>query len=224
VSMSIAKLTWINVSKDLRLEWRSRDVFNSMMFFALVVVVVFSFSFEREDSRPVMGGLIWIAFLFSTTMALNQSWARELRNGVLDAYRVSPAPAEALFLGKCLGNFILIMLLECLMVPLFVVFYNLSTVGPFWQLLLVAILGTWALVVNGTFFAAMSIRTRNRELMLPLLLLPISLPAVISMVTGTTQVLSGEGSPAVQLKFLAGFCVIFTTACFLLFDTVLNAE
>jgi len=222
--MSIAKLTWINVSKDLRLEWRSRDVFNSMMFFALVVVVVFSFSFEREDSRPVMGGLIWIAFLFSTTMALNQSWARELRNGVLDAYRVSPAPAEALFLGKCLGNFILVMLLECLMAPLFLVFYNLSTVGPFWQLLLVAVLGTWALVVNGTFFAAMSIRTRNRELMLPLLLLPISLPAVISMVTGTTQVLSGEGSPAVQLKFLAGFCVIFTTACFLLFDTVLNAE
>ncbi|HEV7520734.1 MAG TPA: heme exporter protein CcmB [Candidatus Angelobacter sp.] len=222
--MSIARLTWINVTKDLRLEWRSRDVFNSMMFFALVVVVVFSFSFEREDSRPVMGGLIWIAFLFSTTMALNQSWARELRNGVLDAYRVSPAPAEALFLGKCLGNFILIMLLECLMAPLFVVFYNLSSVGPLWQLLLVAVLGTWALVVNGTFFAAMSIRTRNRELMLPLLLLPISLPAVISMVTGTTQVLSGEGSPAVQLKFLAGFCVIFTTACFLLFDTVLNAE
>jgi heme exporter protein B len=222
--MSIAKLTWINVSKDLRLEWRSRDVFNSMMFFALVVVVVFSFSFEKEDSRPVMGGLIWSAFLFSTTMALNQSWARELRNGVLDAYRVSPAPAEALFLGKCLGNFILVMLLECLMAPLFVVFYNLGTVGPFWQLLLVAVLGTWALVVNGTFFAAMSIRTRNRELMLPLLLLPISLPAVISMVTGTTQVLSGEGSPAVQLKFLAGFCVIFTTACFLLFDTVLNAE
>ncbi|MGZ4831010.1 MAG: heme exporter protein CcmB, partial [Candidatus Angelobacter sp.] len=224
VSMSIAKLTWINVTKDLRLEWRSRDVFNSMMFFALVVVVVFSFSFEKEDSRPVMGGLIWIAFLFSTTMALNQSWARELRNGVLDAYRVSPAPAEALFLGKCLGNFILIMLLECLMAPLFVVFYNLNSEGPLWQLLLVAVLGTWALVVNGTFFAAMSIRTRNRELMLPLLLLPISLPAVISMVTGTTQVLSGEGSPAVQLKFLAGFCVIFTTACFLLFDTVLNAE
>jgi heme exporter protein B len=222
--ISIARLTWINVTKDLRLEWRSRDVFNSMMFFALVVVVVFSFSFEREDSRPVMGGLIWIAFLFSTTMALNQSWARELRNGVLDAYRVSPAPAEALFLGKCLGNFILIMLLECLMAPLFVVFYNLSSAGPLWQLLLVALLGTWALVVNGTFFAAMSIRTRNRELMLPLLLLPISLPAVISMVTGTTQVLSGEGSPAVQLKFLAGFCVIFTTACFLLFDTVLNAE
>lgn len=223
-SMSIARLTWINVTKDLRLEWRSRDVFNSMMFFALVVVVVFSFAFEREDSRPVMGGLIWIAFLFSTTMALNQSWARELRNGVLDAYRVSPAPAEALFLGKVLGNFILIVLLECLMAPLFVVFYNLSSVGPVWELAVIALLGTWALVVNGTFFAAMSIRTRNRELMLPLLLLPISIPAVITMVTATTQVLSGEGAPAVQLKFLAGFCVIYTTTCFLLFETVLNAE
>ena len=224
VSMSITRLAWINVSKDLRLEWRSRDVFNSMMFFALVVVVVFSFAFEREASRPVMGGLIWVAFLFSTTMALNQSWSRELRNGVLDAYRVSPSPAEALFLGKCLGNFILIMLLECLMAPLFVVFYNLSSIGPLWQLALIAMLGTWALVVNGTFFAAMSIRTRNRELMLPLLLLPISVPAVISMVTATAEVLSGEGSPGVQLKFLAGFCVIFTTACFLLFETVLNAE
>jgi len=222
--MAISRLTWINVAKDLRLEWRSRDVFNSMMFFALVVVVVFSFAFERDASRPVMGGLIWIAFLFSTTMALNQSWARELRNGVLDAYRVSPAPAEALFLGKCLGNFILVMLLECLMAPLFVVFYNLSSGGPVWQLAVVAVLGTWALVVNGTFFAAMSIRTRNRELMLPLLLLPISLPAVISMVTATALVLSGEGSPVTQIKFLAGFCVVFTAACFLLFETVLNAE
>src|ERR1041385_5419580 len=164
-NLSISRLTWINVTKDLRLEWRSRDVFNSMMFFALVVVVVFSFSFERDDSRPVMGGLIWIAFLFSTTMALNQSWARELRNGVLDAYRVSPAPPEALFLGKCLGNFLFVLLLECLMAPLFVIFYNLRVLGNVWLLLPIFLLGTWALVVNGRFFAVMSIRTRSREIM-----------------------------------------------------------
>jgi heme exporter protein B len=157
-------------------------------------------------------------------MALNQSWARELRNGVLDAYRVSPSPSEALFLGKVIGNFILVLLLECLMAPLFVIFYNLSSVGPVWQLAVVFLLGTWALVVNGTFFAAMSIRTRNRELMLPLLLLPISIPAVANMVLATTNVLTGESSPVLQMKFLAGYCVIFTTACFLLFDTVLNAE
>ncbi len=224
--MSTLRLIWINVAKDLRLEWRSRDVLNSMLFFSLLVVVIFSFAFSptAEESRRMAGGLIWTAFLFSTVMALNQSWARELRNGVLDAYRVSPAPPEALFFGKCLGNFILVMLLECLMVPLFVVFYNLRSVGPVWQLVIVSLLGTWALVVNGTFFAAMSIRTRNRELMLPLLLLPISIPAVVTMVTATTDVLTGEASPVSGIKFLAGYCVVFTTACFLLFQTVLNAE
>jgi heme exporter protein B len=226
MSYSITKLTWVNIRKDLRLEWRSRDVLNSMLFFALLVVVIFSFAFNPtvEESRRIAGGLFWTAFLFSTVMALNQSWARELRNGVLDAYRVSPSPSEALFLGKVIGNFILVLLLECLMAPLFVIFYNLSSVGPVWQLAVVFLLGTWALVVNGTFFAAMSIRTRNRELMLPLLLLPISIPAVANMVLATTNVLTGESSPVLQMKFLAGYCVIFTTACFLLFDTVLNAE
>jgi heme exporter protein B len=226
MSLSIAKLTAVNVRKDLRLEWRSRDVLNSMLFFALLVVVIFSFTFEptAEESRRLAGGLIWTAFLFSTTMALNQSWARELRNGVLDAYRVAPAPAEALFLGKCLGNFLLVLLLECLMAPLFVLFYNLRSVGPYWQLGVVFLLGTWALVVNGTFFAAMSIRTRNRELMLPLLLLPISIPAVTAMVTATTNVLTGEFSPVSQIKFLTAYCVIYTTVSFLLFETVLNAE
>ncbi len=224
--MSTLRLVWINMAKDLRLEWRSRDVLNSMLFFSLLVVVIFSFAFSPtvEESRRMAGGLVWTAFLFSTVMALNQSWARELRNGVLDAYRVSPAPAEALFFGKCIGNFLLVMLLECLMAPLFVVFYNLSSVGPVWQLVIISVLGTWALVVNGTFFAAMSIRTRNRELMLPLLLLPISIPAVVTMVAATTNVLTGEASPLSEIKFLAAYCVVFTTACYLLFQTVLNAE
>jgi heme exporter protein B len=226
MSMSIAKLTASNVRKDLRLEWRSRDVLNSMLFFAGLVVIIFSFTVEptAEESRRIAGGLIWIAFLFSTTMALNQSWARELRNGVLDAYRVAPAPAEAMFLGKVLANFLFVLVLECLMAPLFVIFYNLSALGSAWQLAIIFLLGTWALVVNGTFFAVMSIRTRSRELMLPLLLLPISIPAVVSMVTATNLVLSGEGSPVAQIKLLAAFCAVYTTACLLLFETVLNAE
>ena len=147
-----------------------------------------------------------------------------MRNQVLDAYRVSPAPANSLFLAKAVGNFIFVAVLEALMTPLFIVFYKLRALGPAWQLIPVAALGTWALVVNGTFFAAMSIRTRNRELMLPLLLLPISIPAVVAMVTATTDVLTGEFSPMTQIKFLAGYSVVFTTACFLLFETVLNAE
>ena len=225
-STSFLQLTGANLAKDLRLEWRSRDVFNSMLFFALLVVVIFSFSFEptAEESQRLAGGLFWIAFLFSTIVALNQSWARELRNGVLDAYRISPSNASVLFLSKCVSNFIFVGLLECLMVPLFVLFYNLTSVGPVWQLALILLLGTWALVINGTFFAAMSIRTRNRELMLPLLLLPVSAPAVAAMVSGATAVLTGESSPDISIKILLAFCAVFTAASFLLFDTVLNAE
>jgi heme exporter protein B len=223
-----AGITLVTLTKDVRLEWRSKDAINSMLFFALLVVVVFSFSFDpnAEESRLIAGGLIWVAFLFASVVALNQTWARELRNQVLDAYRVSPAPANSLFLAKALGNFIFVAVLEALMTPLFVVFYKLRVLGPAWQLIPVAILGTWAIVVNGTFFAAMSLRTRSREIMLPLLLFPITIPALLSMVEGTTIILVGD--PATSAKFwivlLATYDVVFTTGCLALFETVLHAE
>ena len=221
-----AGITRATLSKDLRLEWRSKDAINSMLFFSLLVVVVFSFSFDpnAEESRQIAGGLIWVAILFAAVVALNQTWAREIRNQVLDAYRVSPAPANSLFLAKAIGNFLFVSVLEALMTPLFVLFYQLRPLGPVWQLLIVAALGTWALVVNGTFFAAMSLRTRNREIMLPLLLFPVSIPAVIGMVAGTTAILTGENSAHFYIVLLLTYDVVFTTACLGLFKTILHAE
>src|SRR5689334_5426789 len=142
-------VTKATLAKDLRMEWRSKDAINSMLFFALLVVVIFSFAFNptAEQSREIAGGLIWVAFLFAAVVALNQTWARELRNQVLDAYRVSPAPPNALFLAKTIGNFLFVVVLEALMTPLFIIFYELRAVGPAWQLVIVALLGTWALVV-----------------------------------------------------------------------------
>jgi heme exporter protein B len=223
---SLAPITRATLQKDIRLEWRSKDAINAMLFFSFLVVVIFSFSFNptAEESRLIAGGLVWVAFLFAAVVALNQTWARELRNQVLDAFRVSPAPANALFLAKAIGNFIFVSVLEALMTPLFIVFYNLRALGPAWQLLPVAALGTWALVVNGTFFAAMSIRTRSREIMLPLLLFPISIPAVLAMVEATTAILTGEASAKFWIVLLAVYDLVFTTACLLLFETVLNAE
>ena len=165
-----------------------------------------------------------MSFLFAAVVALNQTWAREIRNQVLDAYRVSPAPANSLFLAKAIGNFLFVAILEALMTPLFIVFYKLRALGPAWQLLPIAILGTWALVVNGTFFAAMSLRTRAREIMLPLLLFPISLPSLLAMVRATTAVLTGEESAKFWIVLLVAYDVVFTTGCLLLFETVLQAE
>jgi heme exporter protein B len=222
----LSAITAATLQKDLRLEWRSKDAVNSMLFFSLLVVVIFSFSFNptAEESRQIAGGLIWVAFLFAAVVALNQTWARELRNQVLDAYRVSPAPAVALFLAKAIGNFMFVSVLEALMTPLFIVFYSLRALGPGWQLIPVAALGTWALVVNGTFFAAMSIRTRSREIMLPLLLFPISIPALLAMVEATTSILTGENPAKFWIVLLAVYDVVFTTVCLLLFETILNAE
>src|SRR6202011_1041790 len=223
---SFRSITFATLTKDIRLEWRSKDALNAMLFFSLLVVVIFSFSFDpnAEESRQIAGGLVWVAFLFSAVVALNQTWARELRNQVLDAYRVSPAPANSLFIAKAVGNFLLVVVLEILMTPLFIMFYKLRALGPAWQLIPVAALGTWALVVNGTFFAAMSLRTRSREIMLPLLLFPISIPAILAMVNGTTSVLTGEFSARFWIALLACYDVVFTTACLLLFETVLEAE
>ena len=216
----------VNLGKDLRLEWRSKDALNGMAFFAVLVAVLFSFSFDphAEESRQIAGGIIWVAFLFAAVIALNQTWTRELRHQVLEAIRLSPAPPAALFFGKALGNMVFVCAVEALTAPLFVVFYDLRPLGDARWLLPVFLLGTWALVINGTFFAAISLRTRHRELMLPLLLFPISIPALLAMVQATTMVLTGDGSPAVWIKLLAGYDIIFTTVSLLLFRSILLLE
>jgi len=224
--MTYARFVLHHLLKDLRLEWRSKDAINGMLFFTLLVVVIFSFAFEPSaaESRQIAGGILWVALLFAATTALNQTWTRELRNQSLDAQRLSPAPLSALLLGKVLANFIFVSVVQLVMAFLFVIFYNLHALGQGWMLFLIFPLGTWALVMNGTFFAALGLRTRNRELMLPLILFPISIPAILAMVQATTAVLLGDQDPAFWTKFLAGYCIIFTIVCLLLFDTVLAAE
>ena len=220
-----------HLRKDLRLEWRSRDSINGMLFFVLLIVVVFSIAFDPAGypttTRQISGGILWVGILFASITALTQSWTREQRNQVLEAQRMAPSPASALFLGKALANMLFVLVVEAVLAPIFVIFFNLQVLGNAWLLALILPLGTWALVVNGTFFAALGLRARNRELLLPLLLLPISLPAILMMVQATTGVLTADLDP-VQIRTwitqLAGYDVIYTTVCILLFETVLNAE
>ena len=224
--MNLARTVGLHLRKDLRIEWRSKDASNSMLFFALLVVVVFAFAFDPvvEESRVIAGGIAWIALLFATVVALNQSWARELHNSVLDALRLAPAPPNALLLAKVIANFIFVAVIEILIAPIFMIFYNLRVIGTGAELVLVAALGTWALVVNGTFFSALSIRTRNRELMLPLILFPISLPALLGMVIATTDILTGDADPTIGIKLLSVYDLVFTIVSLLLFEPVLGAE
>jgi len=217
---------WTHLAKDLRIEWRSREAINSMLFFALLVVVLFSLAFDPEAafSRQIAGGVLCVATMFASVSALNQAWAREIRHQVLDAQRMAPAPGAELFLAKVLANFLFVSIVQVVLAPVFLVFYNLHVLGQGWLLAVVLPLGTWALVANGTFFAALSIRTRNRELLLPLILFPIFMPALLAMVLATGSILTGDGDPTLWIKLLVGYDIIFTTVSLLLFDVVLHAE
>ena len=196
--MSFLAIARTTLEKDVRMEWRSKDAINAMLFFSLLVVVIFSFAFDptAEESRRIAGGLIWVAFLFAAIVALNQTWARELRNQVLDAYRVSPAPANPLFLAKVVGNFIFVGRAGSADDAAVHYVLQAARARPGVGVDSDRVAGTWALVVNGTFFAAMSIRTRAREIMLPLMLFPISIPALLAMVNATTAILTGKSQRA----------------------------
>jgi heme exporter protein B len=212
--------------KDLRIEWRSKEAINAMLFFSLLVVVLFSIAFDPrgEFAQRIAGGVLCVATMFASVSALNQAWAREIRHQVLDAQRMAPTAGSQMFLAKVLANFFFVSVVQILLAPVFLVFYNLHVKGQGWLLAVVLPLGTWALVVNGTFFAALAIRSRNRELLLPLILFPIFIPALLAMVLATGAILTGENDPELWIKLLFGYDVIFTTASLLLFEVVLHGE
>jgi len=223
--VTTARVAAIVLAKELRLEFRTRELLNATIVFALVVVVLFSFSFDptSAESRRLGPGLLWIAFLFSGSLMLHPSFAREQVNQTLDALRMAPISSFAVLLGKMLANFLFLSAAETVLVPVFAVLYNVSLVGVLGRLTLVIVLGTWGLSVTGTVFSAIAAHVRMRELLLPLLLLPILAPLLIAAVEATASLLAVE--PTVErawLALLAGFDIVFFTASWVLSDFLLE--
>ena len=219
--MNTARAAAILLTKELRLEFRTRELLSATVIFALVVVVLFSFAFDptNAESRRYGPGLLWIAFLFAGSLMLNPSFAREQANDTLDALRMAPVSSFAILSGKMLANFIFMSLAEVVLVPVFAVLYNVSLAGVAWRLILVLVLGTSGLVITGTVFSAISAHARMRELLLPLLLLPILAPLLIAAVEATASLLTQD--PALDrtwVAFLACFDIVFLTASWLLCD------
>jgi heme exporter protein B len=215
----------ILLGKELRLEFRSRELLSATIIFALVVVVLFSFAFDptAAESRRYGPGLLWIAFLFAGSLMLNPSFSREQTNGTLDALRSAPISPFAILSGKMLANFIFMSLAELALVPVFAVLYNISLAGVVWRLVLVLMLGTAGLTVTGTVFSAVSAHARMRELLLPLLLLPILTPLLIASVESTASLFQEQPAlDATWIAFLAGFDIVFLTASWLLCDYLLE--
>jgi heme exporter protein B len=223
--MTTARAAAIVLTKELRMEFRARELLTTTIVFALVVVVLFSFAFDPTagESRRYGPGLLWIAFLFAGSLMLNPSFAREQSNQTLDALRMAPVSSFAILLGKMFANLVFLSVAELILVPVFAVLYNISIGGILGRLALVLVLGTIGLVIAGTVFSAVAAHARMRELLLPLLLLPILAPLLIAAVEATASLFADQPAlDAAWLAFLAGFDIVFLTASWLLSDFLLE--
>lgn len=224
--MAYLRQVMVIFGKDLRAELRTKEAINASLSFALVVLLLFSFAFDpsEETTREISGGLLWIVFAFAGTLLLNRSFARELGNDCLDALISAPVPGSALFLGKAFANFVLVMAVELIALPLFGVFYNVNWTKQFWPLMLVVMLGTWAMTVTGTIFSALTVNIRLREVMLPILNFPILIPALLGAMQLTNALVAGKPITSENdawLKMLIGFDVMYTAVSVFLVETVL---
>jgi heme exporter protein B len=219
-------IRWV-VWKDLVCELRSRETMSSMLFFALIVILVFSFSFsmDQDAARQLIAGIIWVAFTFTGIIGLGKSFTAELQNDCLEALQISPVPKGAIYLGKVLANFLFMLSVEILLFPLFILFFNLEVVEELGILLLIFFLATLGLSAVGTLFSALTVQIRAREVMLPVLLLPLAVPVMIAAVESTRGTLNGDPYSfyAQWIELLVVFDIIFTVVSFWLFDLILDS-
>lgn len=213
-------------SKDLRSEFRTKEALNASLAFSVVILVLFSFAFDpsSEQIAEFSGGLLWMVYAFAGALVLNRSFAREVHNDCLDALLASPASPGALYLGKCFANFLLLMMVELMSLPVFGLFYNVHWTRQLPWLLGVLALGSWALTVIGTIFSALTVNLRLRELMLPTLVYPMMIPALMAAMTLTTDLLAGmpvTGDNMTWVRLLVAFDVIFTALAMAFIDIVL---
>jgi heme exporter protein B len=212
------------VQKDVSVELRTKEMLSSMFVFALLVIVIFNFAFELrvENVREVAPGVLWVAFVFAGMLGLNRSFVLEKDRGCLEGLLLCPVDRSAIYFGKMLGNVIFMTMLEAIILPIFSVLFNLSLFQPL--LLLIIVLGTLGFAGVGTLFSAMAVHTRSREVMLPVLLFPVVVPAMIAAVKATGGILDGQAFSEIAhwVRLLAVFDVVFLTISFMTFDYVVE--
>lgn len=224
--MRFLRQTLTVAAKDLRSEMRTKEAINASLSFALVILLMFSFAFDPTSgtTREIAGGLLWLSFAFAGVLVLNRSFARELPNDCLDMLNASPVPGPALFLGKALANYVLLLAIEAVCMPVFGVFYNVNWYTHAWQLAGVMMLATWGITVVGTVFSALTVNLRLREIMLPMLIYPVLIPCLMAAMRLSTILIDGQpitGDDLAWVRLIVGFDIIFTSLALVLIETVL---
>ena len=212
--------------KDLRIEWRTKETLAALLLLGLLILVVLSFAFDpmsplREAAAP---GVLWVAVVFAGTLGMNRSLLREREQDCMQGLLLAPVDRGAIFLAKTLANFLFMAAAQVVLVPLFVFFFNLPLGATIGRLAPVVLLGLLGFAAVGTIFAAVSLRTRAREVLLPLLMLPLAAPVIIAGIQASTALLAGAPLAAVAhwLNLLAAFDAVFLVVGWMAFEYVVE--
>lgn len=214
----------VMVWKDIVLELRSKDLVVSVIVFGLLVVVVFNFALNSTPQRAeeLAPGILWVAFAFAATLAMNRSFVREQEQGGLEGLLVSPISRDAIFLAKAMTSFIFMVLVEAALLPAYAVLLDFSALS--FTLVFTVVLATLGFALVGTLFSAMAAQTRSREIMLPVLFFPIILPVIIAAVEASTRAVGGETFVGIGrwLPLIGVFDALFLVICPWVFSFVVE--
>jgi len=224
VEVGFFRVALLVLKKDLAIEAKSREIVYTTLFFAISCVMIFGFAFVMEEGVPVDGaaaGILWIAVAFSGTLALGRTFERERYGETLRALLLAPASRPAIYAGKLLGMILMMVATEVILTPLVAVLFHAPLFAHPWLLIALLGLGTVGFAAVGTLFAAMLVRTRTRDVLLPILLYPITIPVIIAGVRGTAALLQTppeEPVATLWIGLLVAFDVVFTTLALWTFE------
>ena len=217
---AVAAIAW----KDLAAEFRSRELFSSMLVFSLLVILIFNFALELDIStrRSVTAGVLWVTFAFAGTLGLNRSMSIEKDQGSLDGLLLAPVDRSAIYFGKVLSNLTFMLIVEAIVLPIYSFLYNVNLLQP--GLLLILALGSIGYIVVGTLLAAMAVQSRTRDVLLPILLFPVVIPVLIAAVKASGGFLTGDDADSIRawINLLIVYDAIFAAIAFMVFDYVVE--
>ncbi|MFQ6056225.1 MAG: heme exporter protein CcmB, partial [Methanosarcinales archaeon] len=208
--------------KDLKTEFRTKQMLNTMIIFSILVIVIFSFSFreslgDQERITELTPGILWIAFTFAGMLGLSRAFVSEKEDGCLDGLKLCPIDRSLIYVGKVISNIVLMFIIETVTLIIFIVLFNYSFKGIL-ALASVIIVGTFGFIFVGTLLSALTVNTRTREILLPVLLISVLIPMIMSAVGGTSKVLSNNSFPSTELNLLIVYDIIYFIVAMLVFE------
>ena len=214
------------VWKDVTTELKTGELFSSMFIFAVLVILIFIFSVNLSivSANEIGPGVLWVAIIFAGTLGLNRSFMIEKEQGCLQGIMLTPADRSTIYFGKLVSNILFLSIMEAFILPVFMIFFNLDILHRLPGLLFVVALGSFGFCALGTLLSSLAVNLKTREIMLPILLYPLSVPVVIGAVKMTSQLMSGKTLADLGnwIGLISCFDIVFIAVSIITIDHILE--